>query len=660
MINVGLNGSDRSGRAIAPRILVTTEPFGTIDPRPLELLRATGWEYMLNPVERTLTEEEMISLVEPYHGIVAGTEPISKRVLDHAPNLRIICRVGVGLDSVDLVAARRRGVEVSYTPEAPAPAVAELAVGLMLDLLRYVSRADRGVRAGQWVRYMGRRLAECTVGIVGVGRIGKRVIRHLSGLGPRILTNDLAPDLDFGIRYGVEWVDRQELLRCADVISVHLPLTPLTHYYIGTRELALMKPDAILINTARGEIVDLEALEVALSAGQIGAAAIDVYEQEPYSGPLSKFDNVIFTCHMGSCSQDCRLRMELEATEECIRFLSGEAQRTPVPEEEYEMRQEDVRYLVTVRPDATFHHMGSGDVLASVDTRFREYRRRWYESPARFKVEPFPLHLDIEVTGPSDPNYSIEANLIDFDLVKKILYEGARSGLCGVKFGFRGQPLRNPRLPEMVAYAKELGIMDVYIKTEAENLSREMGVALIQAGLDRITLTVNGWDDRSYEAEYPGNSFDQVVANIEALREEREARSALRPRVRVQTYLTSQLMDRVDSYSNFWRSKVDEVAYVELDYQSKESQHRGISAEWACAKLWQSLCITWNGCILPCNHDFEAEIVLGIANKDSIKDVWHNQQLEEMRHLHQEGLAHHIPICDKCVLRFCEISKLET
>ena len=322
------------------RALITTVPFG-VPRRPLDLLEADGIEYVINPVGRRLKEDELADMIGGFGVAIAGTEPITARVMDAAPHLRLISRVGVGLDSVDLPAARARGVAVSYTPEAPSPAVAELAVGLMLSLLRDIPGADRVMRDGVWRRTMGRRLSNMTVGVVGVGRIGRRVIRHLSGgfPGVKILANDIHPDFGFGTRYEVEWADKDEIYRSADIVTLHLPLTAQTRALITAREIDLMKPLALLVNTSRGNMINEQDLASALRAGRIGGAAIDVFEREPYSGELTTLDRCILTCHMGSMSEDCRARMELEATEEAVRFLRGEPLLNPVPDSEYVLAQ---------------------------------------------------------------------------------------------------------------------------------------------------------------------------------------------------------------------------------------------------------------------------------------------------------------------------------
>ena len=318
------------------KVLVTTVPFAEHDHLPLDLLESAGVEYCINPLKRKLTEQELIELIGETDVLIAGTEPITAAVMDAAPQLRLISRVGTGLDSVDLAAARERGVAVSYTPDAPAPAVAELTVGLTLSLLRGVQRSNVGMHRGEWHRFMGRRISEATIGVVGVGRVGERVLHHLVGLGAQqLLANDLEPKPDLIQGKQIEWVEKEVLYRQADVISLHVPLTRATQNLIRAEHFALMKPNALVINTSRGGVINESDLHAAISAGKLGGAAIDVFEQEPYTGPLSELDECLLTCHMGSMSQDCRSRMEIEATQEAIRYLQGRSTKSPVPEEEY-------------------------------------------------------------------------------------------------------------------------------------------------------------------------------------------------------------------------------------------------------------------------------------------------------------------------------------
>jgi D-3-phosphoglycerate dehydrogenase len=324
-------------RTETKRVLITTVPFGEIDPKPLHLLEKENIAFDINPLGRRLRPEELAEIIGPYEALIAGTEQITPEALERAPHLRLIARVGIGLDNVPLLAARQKNIQVTYTPNAPSAAVAELAIAQMLALLRRTVSADHGMRQGVWHRWMGRRLGTCTVGVIGVGRIGRRVIQHLQGWNPiRILANDLIPDDSFAKLTGCIWTDKETIYREADIITLHLPLTANTRNLISSRELGLMKSDAILLNTARGGIINETDLAGALRQNPRFSSAIDVFLQEPYAGELAGLENCLLSCHMGSGTVDCRLRMEQEATEEIVRYFQGQPFANPVPESEYQ------------------------------------------------------------------------------------------------------------------------------------------------------------------------------------------------------------------------------------------------------------------------------------------------------------------------------------
>jgi D-3-phosphoglycerate dehydrogenase / 2-oxoglutarate reductase len=324
-----------------PKALITTVPFADKNRLPIELLEGAGIEYLINPIGRKLQESELADMVGEFDVLIAGTEPITARVMDSARRLKLISRVGIGLDSVDLLAARERGIAVSYTPDAPAPAVAELTLGLMLSLLRSVHVANLQMHNGVWRRHFGRRIAEVTVGIIGAGRIGTRVLRRIAAFGtPRVLVNDIKPDLKLVPELKLEWVGKEDIYRNADLISLHIPLTAQTKNMIRREQLLQMKSDALIINASRGGIINEKDLAEVLMSGHLGGAAIDVFDHEPYTGELARIERCLLTAHMGSMSIDCRTRMEIEATEEAVRFLSGTPLRGVVPQSEYEVQRQ--------------------------------------------------------------------------------------------------------------------------------------------------------------------------------------------------------------------------------------------------------------------------------------------------------------------------------
>ena len=280
-------------------------------------------------------------MVADFDVIIAGTELITKKVMDAATNLKMISRVGIGLDSVDLLEAEKREIVVSYTPDAPAPAVAELTIGLMLTLLRSVQLSNMEMHNGKWHRFFGRRLSEVTIGIIGIGRIGAGVLQHLQGFGsPKILVNDISYDNNLDKKFNIEWLDKETIYQRADVITIHTPLTTQTKDMIKKKQLLSMKEDAIIINTARGGIINEQDLYEVMQDGHLSGAAIDVFNFEPYNGKLKEISRCILTAHMGSMSVDCRTRMEIEATEEVVRFLTNQSLESVVPEEEYAVQRE--------------------------------------------------------------------------------------------------------------------------------------------------------------------------------------------------------------------------------------------------------------------------------------------------------------------------------
>ena len=323
-----------------PRVLITTVPFGDKDRSPINKLENAGIDYVINPIGRKLTEQELAKMIGDFDVLIAGTECISESVLQGAKNLQFISRVGIGLDSVDLIAAQERGIKVSYTPDAPAPAVAELTIGFIFTLLRSTHIANLQMHQGKWARHFGRRISDVTIGIVGAGRIGGNVLRFLAGFpGVRVLVHDINPNLNMPILEMFEKVSLEEIYRKADLISLHIPLNSKNKNMIMLEQLLSMKSDALLINTSRGGIINERDLITVLNSGHLGGVAIDVFETEPYIGELSEIERCLLTSHMGSMSFDCRARMEIEATEEAIRFLNGETLQSLVPIEEYEIQK---------------------------------------------------------------------------------------------------------------------------------------------------------------------------------------------------------------------------------------------------------------------------------------------------------------------------------
>jgi D-3-phosphoglycerate dehydrogenase len=309
------------------RCLLATLLIPSDDPL-LEPLRADGHEVAAVDSISVRTEAALIDALQGMAASLASIEPYTAAVLAETPDLRVISRIGVGYDAIDVDEATRRGIVVCTTPGANHHSVADLAVGLILVCLRQIVAAAEVVRAGNWAPpRVGVELRATTVGIVGTGLIGREVIKRLAGFEPRVLAYDIVESPEMVQRFGVEYVSFDELLRQSDVLTLHAPLLPDTRGMIDADALAKMKPSAYLVNTARGPLVDEVALAKALDAGQIAGAALDVFEREPLpaASPLRQAPNLILTPHIAGVTQQSRTAMVAMAVENVARVLRGEA-----------------------------------------------------------------------------------------------------------------------------------------------------------------------------------------------------------------------------------------------------------------------------------------------------------------------------------------------
>jgi D-3-phosphoglycerate dehydrogenase len=303
------------------KVLISSRSFGKIDSEPTDILKNAGFEVIFNPYDRKLSKSEFIELIGESVGLIAGTEQITEDVLIHARSLKVISRYGVGMDNIDQNAAKKRGIKVYNTPNAPSKAVAELTLCIVLNLLRRIPESSSSMGNGKWDPQMGHSLHNKTIGIIGLGRIGKEVVRLLKPFDLKILAYEMYPDHDFVASHSIRIVSLDELLSLSDIVSIHLPLMEETVNIIGEKELSLMKSTSILINTARGGLVDEGALAQALMNRTISAAGIDAFKEEPYSGQLLGLKNVMLTPHIGSFTEETRKIMELETVENLLKGL---------------------------------------------------------------------------------------------------------------------------------------------------------------------------------------------------------------------------------------------------------------------------------------------------------------------------------------------------
>ena len=300
------------------KVLITTSSFSLGNFAQAKSLHDAGISLEMNPHGRRLSEDEIAELVATdVIAILAGLEPLTDRVLSNAKSLRVIARCGTGLDSVDLLAASRLGIDVFNTPDAPTQAVAELTIAHMLNSLRHISTTDSNMRSGKWTPTMGSLLATKTVGLIGVGRIGSAVAKLAQAFGARVIGFDPV----VSSHNSVELLSLDEVLNQADIVSLHVPINDQTHHIVNASAISRMKPGSIVVNVSRGGLIDESALHDALKSQHLSGAALDCFEDEPYSGPLLQIPGVHVTAHMGSYARETRDLMEVEASTNLVNGL---------------------------------------------------------------------------------------------------------------------------------------------------------------------------------------------------------------------------------------------------------------------------------------------------------------------------------------------------
>ena len=324
------------------RVLVTPTSFGKNNPVLIETLRKAVGDVIFNPTTRPLSSADLSKLLPDIDGYIAGLDQIDTLALQTANRLKVIARYGVGVDRVDLAVATKRNIIVTNTPGANSAAVAELTIGLILALARHLTQADQAIRCGEWPRYNGIGLRDCTIGLVGFGSIGQAVARRVAGFECHLVATDPYARSENAAQHNVSLVSLPELLAQADFVSLHASATPETNQMVNTSFLSMMKPGAFLINTARGELIDEAALLGALNSGHLAGAALDCFHQEPPSpgSPLLQHPHIIATPHTGSHTDEAINRMGWMALEACLTALRGERPEHVVNPEVFNPTQE--------------------------------------------------------------------------------------------------------------------------------------------------------------------------------------------------------------------------------------------------------------------------------------------------------------------------------
>lgn len=299
-------------------IAIGPSSFAEHDQSPLKILMQSEFRIVPNPYGRRLTEEETIHHLKGIDGLIAGLEPLNEKVLSNAPDLKVIARVGIGMENVDLAAAKKHNITVSNTPDGPTQAVAELTLASLLSLLRELPTANEALHQGKWEKTIGRSLSEICVLIIGFGRIGRAVYQLLSNFGAKIVVFD--PFIDKENFTEIEFIDLLTGLAIADVVSLHASGN---NPILKDEEFDQLKRGAILLNPARGQLVCEKSLIKALKNKTISQAWFDTFWEEPYTGELLQFPNVLLTPHIATYTRSCRLAMETQAVKNLIRDLQS-------------------------------------------------------------------------------------------------------------------------------------------------------------------------------------------------------------------------------------------------------------------------------------------------------------------------------------------------
>ena len=289
------------------KVLVSAPYMQPVIDRFRPVFEENNIEPFVPPVEERFTEEDLLQWMSAIDGVISGDDRFTERVLVAAPRLKVISKWGTGIDSIDLQACQRLGIAVRNTPNAFSEPVADSVMGYILAFARNLAVQDRHMKQGAWQKIPSRSLRECTLGVIGLGNVGKTVIQRAAAFGMRLLGNDLLEmPAEFVARTGIQMVSKEAILHTADFISLNCDLNPTSYHLINDETLALVRPNAVLVNTARGPVVDEGALIRALNENRISGAALDVFEAEPLppESPLRQMANVLLAPHNANSSPE--------------------------------------------------------------------------------------------------------------------------------------------------------------------------------------------------------------------------------------------------------------------------------------------------------------------------------------------------------------------
>jgi D-3-phosphoglycerate dehydrogenase / 2-oxoglutarate reductase len=306
-----------------PIIFVALSTFSEFDNTPIDILKQSGFEYSVNSTGKRLSQKDIIGLARKAHGIIAGVEPYDCDVLECLQNIRCISRCGVGIDNIDLEKAKSKGIKILNTPDAVIYPVAELTIAMTFDLLKKLSYHTKLLKDKVWKKSAGSMLYGKKVGVLGLGRIGRCVAQLFVKLDAKVYGTDLHPDNSWAKAHQVTVTSVEDILRECDILTIHLASDEENPFCLDREKFSMMKKGVLVINTARGKFIDEEALYDNLRSGHLSGAALDVYSQEPYDGPLCGLENVVLTPHIATLTRESRTQMEIEAVNNIINFFES-------------------------------------------------------------------------------------------------------------------------------------------------------------------------------------------------------------------------------------------------------------------------------------------------------------------------------------------------
>jgi radical SAM protein with 4Fe4S-binding SPASM domain len=320
--------------------------------------------------------------------------------------------------------------------------------------------------------------------------------------------------------------------------------------------------------------------------------------------------------------------------------------------------------MVQAIANSNFQLLGKQAQVKEQDPDYLKYRQAWHENPANFFVEDFPLHLDVEISSRCNLSCTFcdkqpllksgKSGDMEFSIFKKIIDQAGMFKLKGLKLSYRGEPLLHPKIAEMVSYAKQKGVLDLYFNTNGMLLTQTMSSALIDAGLDRISISIDGIDAKLFNKMRKGADFKTILTNIESLGKLKDNKGVKHPEIRIQTVNLPDL--DLEKYIKFWQPYCDEVAAI--DYKDVQSRvYDRVEPDWACPQLWQRMTIEWDGTILACNNDDFRKLSVGNIKQTSLHAGWHNTIVENARRFHQNGESHLVEACNGCPWRTAQTNK---